>query len=97
MKVLWRMRSRALVAASVAVVIALGNVPSAGAEVTLPPGSIPVPSSGTFLYMNSEPGDFIGQGIEQLYTSDDSTINGSLPQGGGLFSASVIQGNFDHF
>jgi hypothetical protein len=47
--------------------------------------------------MNSEPGDYIGQGIEQLYTSDDSTIIGSLPPGGGVFAATVLQGNFDHF
>ncbi len=97
MRVLRGRRLHAPVAAFVWVAIALGSVPSAGAEVILPPGSIPVPSSGTFLYMNSELGDFIGQGIEQLYTSDDSTIQGTLPPGGGLFSASVIQGNFDHW
>jgi hypothetical protein len=97
MKVLPRLRLRAIVTALVAVAFVLGSAPSAGAAVTLPPGSIPVPSAGTFLYMNSEPGDYIGQGIEQLYTSDDSTINGSLPQGGGYFSAFVLQGNFDHW
>jgi HYR domain len=71
--------------------------PSAGAAVTLPPGSITVPSSGTFLYMNSQQGDYIGGGTEQLYTSADSTINGSLPQGGDYFSASVIQGPYTHW
>jgi hypothetical protein len=96
MKVLRRMRSSALVAALFSMAIALVNASPAAADVTLPPGSIPVPSSGTFLYMNSQPGDFIGGGIEHLYTSDDSTINGSLPQGGGLFTASVIQGDFAH-
>ena len=49
--------------------------PSAGATVTVPPGSMTVPSSGSFLYMNSQSGDYIGQGIEQLYTSADSTIS----------------------
>jgi hypothetical protein len=97
MKVLRRVRSRALATASVSVAVALGSVPSAGAEVMLPPGTIPVPSSGTFLYMNSEPGDYIGGGIEQLYTSDNSTFNASLPQGGGHFSAFVLQGNYDHW
>jgi hypothetical protein len=97
MKVLPRLRLRGLVTAFVSVAIVLGSAASAEAAVTLPPGSIAVPSSGTFLYMNSEPGDYIGQGIEQLYTSDDSTIRGSLPQGGGYFSASVIQGNYDHW
>jgi hypothetical protein len=97
MKVLPRLRSRTLVIVFIAVAIALGGAPSAVAAVTLPPGSIPVPSSGTFLYMNSEPGDYIGQGIEQLYTSDDSTIRGSFSQDGGGFFASVIQGNYDHW
>ena len=66
MKVLPRLRLRAIVTALVAVAFVLGSAPSAGAAVILPPGSIPVPNSGTFLYMNSEPGDYIGQGIEQL-------------------------------
>jgi HYR domain len=97
MKVWPRLRLRAIVTALVAVAFVLGSAPSAGAAVILPPGSIPVPSSGTFLYMNSEPGDYIGQGIEQLYTSDDSTIRGSFSQDGGGFFASVIQGNYDHW
>jgi hypothetical protein len=97
MKVLPRLRLRVLVTAFFSVAIVLGIGPSAAAAVTLPPGSIPVPSSGTFLYMNSEPGDYIGQGIEQLYTSDDSTIQGSFSQDGGGFFASVIQGNYDHW
>jgi hypothetical protein len=86
-----------LVTALLSVTIVVGSVPSAAAAVTLPPGSIAVPSSGTFLYMNSEPGDYIGQGIEQLYTSDDSTIRGSIAQDGGGFFASAIQGNYDHW
>jgi hypothetical protein len=97
MTVLPRLRLRALVTAFVSVAILLGSAPSAEAAVTLPPGSIAVPSSGTFLYMNSEPGDYIGQGVEQLYTSDDSTIQGSFSQDGGGFFASVIQGNYDHW
>jgi hypothetical protein len=97
MTVLPRLRLRALVTAFVSVAILVGSAPSAGAAVTLPPGSIAVPSSGTFLYMNSEPGDYIGQGVEQLYTSDDSTIQGSFSQDGGGFFASVIQGNYDHW
>jgi hypothetical protein len=97
MKVLPRLRLRGLVTAFVSVAIVLGSAPSAEAAVTLPPGSIAVPSSGTFLYMNSEPGDYIGQGIEQLYTSDDSTIHGSFSEDGGGFFASVIQGNYDHW
>jgi HYR domain len=96
MGVLPRLRLSVL-ATAFAVALVLASAPSAAAAVTLPPGSITVPSSGTFLYMNSQPGDYIGQGTEQLYTSDDSTIQGSLPQGGGHFSASVIQGNYDHW
>jgi hypothetical protein len=71
--------------------------PSAGATVVLPPGSISPPSSGTFLYMNSQPGDFIGQGVERLYTTADSTITGTLPQGADSFNASVIQGPYTHW
>ncbi len=89
-----RLRSAVALAAIVAAAI---GVPSAGASVTLPPGSMTVPSSGTFLYMNSQPGDYIGGGTEQLYTSADSSINGSVPQGGDFFSASVIQGPYTHW
>lgn len=71
--------------------------PAAGATVVMPAGKLAVPSSGTFLYMNSQPGDYIGQGAEQLYTSADTTITGSLPQGGTQFSASAIQGNYTHW
>jgi hypothetical protein len=71
--------------------------PSAGATVVLPPGQITVPSSGTFLYMNSQPGDYIGGGIEQLYTSADSSFSASLPEGGSHFSATVIQGPYTHW
>ena len=49
MKVLPRLRLRVLVTALVAVAFVLGSAPSAGAAVILPPGSIPVPNSGTFL------------------------------------------------
>jgi HYR domain len=80
-------RAGALAALATAFLVA---APSAGATVVLPPGNITVPSSGTFLYLNSQPGDFIGQGQEQLFTSADSSISGSLPQGGNHFSASVF-------
>ena len=81
----------------VAVVVALVVASPAAASVTLPPGSIPVPTSGSFLYMNSEPGDYIGQGTEQLYTSADSSITGNLSDDGGGFFASAIQGPYDHW
>jgi HYR domain len=96
MKCLSRLRLLALVTAFVSAIV-VGSASSAEAEVILPPGSIPVPSSGTFLYMNSEPGDFIGQGIEHLYTPEDSTIGGSFSEDGGGFFAGVVQGNFDQW
>ena len=65
--------------------------------VTLPQGSIAVPTSGSFLYMNSEPNEYIGHGIEQLFTSADSTITGSLTEAGGYFHAFVLQGNYVHW
>ena len=67
------------------------------AAITLPRGRTKVPTSGTFLYLNSQPGDYIGGGIEQLYTSMDSTISGSLPQNSDTFSGSVNQDNFTHW
>jgi hypothetical protein len=91
------MKARASVLALAALIAVLVAAPSATAWVTLPPGSITLPTSGSFLYMNSQPGDYIGGGQEQLYTSADSTISGSLPKGGDYFSASVIQGPFTHW
>jgi hypothetical protein len=75
----------------------LAAVPSAGAAVILPPGSITVPSSGSFLYFNSQSGDYIGGGIEQLYTSADTNLSASLQPGGGYFHAAVIQGPYTHW
>lgn len=54
-----------------------------------------IPVTGSFLYMKSEPGDYIGQGAEKLYSPANNTfIEGALPQGGTLFHARVIKGNF---
>ena len=69
----------------------------AQASITIPAGGSAVPSSGTFLYFNSDPGDYIGGGVEQLYTSADSTISASLPEGRDYFTASVIQGSYAHW
>ena len=68
----------------------------AAASVTIPPGNIPVPTSGTFLYLNSQPGDYVGGGVEQLYTSADSTVWASLPQDGNSVRVSFIQGDHVH-
>jgi len=73
------------------------DLPAPTPGVTLPPGALTIPTSGTFLYLNSQPGDYIGQGTEQLYTSADSEIAGSLPQGTGYFYGYAIQGNYTHF
>jgi hypothetical protein len=88
-------RLRWVVLATLVGLLALS--PAAGATVVMPPGELTVPSSGTFLYMNSQQGDYIGQGVEQLYTSADTNITGSLPQGGTQFSGSAIQGNYTHW
>jgi len=77
-------RALMLITLSAALLIA---APSAGATVVLPPGQIAVPNSGTFLYLNSQPGDYIGGGIEQLYTAPGSSIYASLPMTGSHFSA----------
>jgi hypothetical protein len=69
-----------------------------GPGITLPVGSIAVPTSGSFLYLNSEPGEYVGRGIEQLYTSTDSTITGSfLTQVRDYFRGNVVQGNNVHW
>jgi hypothetical protein len=34
-------------------------------------------NAATFIYFNSDPGDYIGQGQEQTLTTEDGTINGS--------------------
>jgi hypothetical protein len=71
------------------------EIPPPTPGVTLPPGSMTVPTSGTFLYLNQP--DTTGGTYEQLYTAADSTFDESLPQGGNLFQASVIQGNYVHW
>jgi HYR domain-containing protein len=91
------MKVRRYFGALAVVVAVLVAAPAAGASVTLPPGSIPLPASGSFVYMNSQPGDYIGGGIEQLYTAADTAINGSLPRGGDYFSGSAIQGPYTHW
>ena len=58
---------------------ALVSISPAAATVPLPVGTITVPTSGNFLYLNSEPGDFVGQGLEQLYTSPESSFAASPP------------------
>ena len=75
---------------------ALISISPASATVPLPAGTIPVPTSGSFLYLNSEPGDFVGQGVEQLYTSPESSFAASLTGHGTFFSASIT-GPESHF
>jgi hypothetical protein len=78
----------ALVLVSVAGIIATGS--ASASHITLP-------SSGSFLYMDSEPGDYIGGAVEQLYTEADTSINGSLSLDGNSFGASAIQANYTHW
>jgi DNA-binding beta-propeller fold protein YncE len=61
--------------------------------VTLPAGTITVPTAGNFLYFKSDAGDSIGLGAEQLYTSADATFTRSSADVRDLFSLSVVQGN----
>lgn len=83
-----------LVLAVIIASITLG--PSAAATVTLPVGTIAVPTSGTFLYVNSDPGDSIGLGRERLFTSADSDLVGWLTAEyqGRWFHGLVIQGDY---
>ncbi len=79
---------------ALALVASAALAPAPAGAVTLPPGSVAVPTSGTFLYLSSQPGDYVGGGAEYLYTSADSTINAQLPPGGEYFAAYVLQGSY---
>lgn len=79
---------------SLALLASFALLPGSAGAMTLPPGSITVPTSGTFLYLNSQPGDYVGGGAEYLYTSADSTINAQLPPGAEYFAAYVLQGSY---
>jgi hypothetical protein len=79
--VLRRRRSQARVVLGLALAVSVIATVTGGVG-TARAGSLTLPSSGSFLYMDSEPGDYIGGGIEQLYTAADSTINGSLSADG---------------
>ena len=93
-----RKNRRGLLAALlVLIVAALAPATPAAAAVDLPAGQVSVPASGTFFYMNSQPGDYIGGGTEQLYTSADSSISGSVSGDRRSFSAFVNQANFAHW
>jgi hypothetical protein len=47
-------------------------------------------SAATFLYFNSQPGDYIGQGIERTWTTDDGVFNAF-----GEISSNVVEINFN--
>lgn len=67
-------------------VFTLSLVPGA-ADATNPSWQPPagaVPSSGTYVYLESQPGDFIGRGRTYLYTLGDSLINVSQDHGIGV-------------
>jgi hypothetical protein len=80
-----------------AVAFALVGLAAGSAQAALPPGSMPLPPTGSLLYMKSEPGDYVGGAPEQLYTAADSSIAGSISTDGRTFSASVNQANFTHW
>src|SRR5712671_5190997 len=86
-----RLLLRSVVIAALIFIPASPNSQTAAA-VTMPPGAITVPSSGMFLYLNSQAGDLIGGGIEQLYVSPDASIVARLVAGGDQFYSSAIQG-----
>jgi hypothetical protein len=84
-----KLQSIAMLAAFIAAILMSAPV---AASVTMPPGAITVPSSGMFLYLNSQAGDFVGRGIEQLYVSPDAGIVARLEVGGDQFYSSSTQG-----
>jgi hypothetical protein len=58
-----------------------------------PPGV--VPTSGNYLYYESQPGDYIGQGQTRLFTTFLATF--SVTESSGHVRARTIQGNFDNW
>ena len=59
------------------------------------PAADPAPDADTYVYLDSDAGDFIGQGQEYLYTEPESDI--AVSQSGGYLSVSVggWQGDFE--
>jgi uncharacterized repeat protein (TIGR01451 family) len=55
-----------------------------------PPGNA-IPAAGNFFYAESDPADWVGQGLTKLYTPLDSviTVGGSGPSSGNLFQISI--------
>lgn len=89
---LQHVRRLVVTATSAVALIAAGMVP-AEATVVMPPGTLTLPESGSFLYLHGEAGDYIVGSQEQLYTFEDSHINAS--GSGSVVSGSVttIDGN----
>jgi len=54
---------------------------------------VTVPTSGTFLYLNSAPGEYVGAGVEQLFTSTNSTVTSSFSDSRDYFRGSSVQGS----
>ena len=51
------------------------------------PAAGSVPESGDYVYLDSDPGDWVGAGDEYLYTEDNAELSASA--GGGLLSVNV--------
>ncbi len=56
-----------------------------------PPGA--TPASGSFVYLESDPGDFVGQGQTHLFTPDDAFLEASMGWGGLAFSVDRLRWN----
>ncbi len=83
------MKIRSALVATLVIVTTVAS--PAAATVTLPPPSITLPSSGSFMYLNSETGDWVGQGQERLFTTAGGTIGGAVRGsriGGAVYTAS---------
>src|SRR6185503_20790588 len=76
--------------ALVAVIVFAATSPSAASAHQMT--ALTPPTTGSFLYLNSQPGDYIGGGVEKLFTSSDSTVWASLPQQSTYFTARFLRG-----
>jgi hypothetical protein len=78
--------------------IRIENPAPTGPGITLPAGAIALPTTGSFLYLNSEPGEYVGGGLEQLFTAANSSLDGSmLTEVGDYFRGHMVQGNNTHY
>ncbi len=70
----------------------LPPLPAAPSTFTWMPPAGSIPNAGSFLYLSSTPGDYIGGGQTKLFTSTDSTF--TVSSSGNAVHFQVVQGSY---